>query len=233
MARLKNLPFLERPREKALRHGIESLSNCELLALIIGSGYKGTSAIEIASNIISDFGGLSSLYHKKVEEIAHYKGIGKAVALRLIASFELGKRYHQLNLDMENLKATKDYLFRKYQPIFSSLRQEMVILVTMNHLKKIIHEEKIYIGGETNVMFSPELITKKVIQQGGTQFYILHNHPNNSMTPSNEDFMATSELLSETKRMRIRLCDHLIVTDQGYYSFKENKSYFRKTKKSC
>ena len=224
MSKLKTLPPLERPREKALRHGINHLSNSELLALIIGSGYVGVSALEVAEQLLVNSGGLLNFLSKHVNDISKFKGVGVATALRVAACLEIAKRCIDLHIE-NNGEVNTEQIFLKYYLEMSKAEQEMVVLVVINNKRKIIYEDVIYRGDQKNVLIDETFICNQVILHRGKSFYVLHNHPNGHLRPSNEDFNATGKLLVQANKMGLILLDHLIISKDGYYSFKYQKAY--------
>lgn len=226
MSKLKTLPPLERPREKALRHGINHLSNSELLALIIGSGYTGVSALEVGEQLLVNSGGLLNLLNKHVNDISKFKGVGTATALRVAACLEIAKRCIDLHFEMENV-VDSEQIFHKYYLEMSKAEQEMVVLVVINNKKRIIYENVIYRGDYKNVLIDENYICNQVILHRGKSFYLLHNHPNGSLHPSNEDFNATGKLIIQANKTGLILLDHLIISKDGYYSFKYQESFIK------
>lgn len=223
LSKISHIPYGERPREKALRYGIEKISDNELIAIIIGSGYKDCSAIEIADHLLRESNGINKLLDRSVSDLLRYKGIGKVTALRLGACFELIRRYLYFQFDF-GLKFDTDSLYQKYYPQLKLLTQEVVVLIVLNHRRKIIYEETLYKGCSNSVLLDPKAIVEKVILQKGKSFYIIHNHPSGNSTPSTEDMIATSELIIAANHKNICFIDHLIIGKDGYYSFEKGKT---------
>lgn len=222
LAPIKDLPFLERPREKAMRYGVEFLSDVELLAIIIGSGTKGHSALEIAQKIIADKKGLSNVFHCPYQDFIIYQGVNKTSAIKLSATFELGKRFQIGKAESEDSIVDSSMIYLKYAPQLISQVQEKIVIVTLNRHKKIVQEQVLSIGSENNVACSIRDILRILVLNKGTYFYLVHNHPGNSMEPSQQDIAFTSSIISEAKRIGFNLIDHLIIGDGGAYSFKTN-----------
>ena len=223
MGTIKDLPKLERPREKAIRYGLESLSDIELLALLISAGYKGISALELSSSLITNFAGLNKLANSSVEELKKQKGIKDAKALNLVAIFELHKRLSIREKEEEEVEISNDYLYNKYKTSLLSSHQENLLLIILNKRKRIIHEKTIYVGTEKNMCYSYKDIWRELLNHHGSSFYLIHNHPSGAAIPSKEDIVFTSELFLESDRIRIPMIDHLIVGEDGYYSFQNLK----------
>lgn len=225
MGKIKDLPTLERPREKAFHYGIETLNNYELLALIIGSGSPGFSALDIAYAMISDSHGLFSLINKPLTDLVNYRGIGKEKAVKIIASFELAKRFPNLKKDEEIVIENSSDLFKRYYPMLSFSHQEHLYLVILDKKKRIIHEVNLYKGTKTAVNVSNMEIIQQIIVHSGYYFYLIHNHPSGNASPSEEDMFVTTELIRECKKFNVILLDHLIITKEGYFSFLSAKFY--------
>lgn len=225
MKKIKELPALDRPREKALRYGINSLSTEELLALLIGFGGKDNSALDIARTILEDSRGLYYLINKNVEELKVYKGISNVKALNLCAVFELVKRYQEKQLEMDENEIDNAFLYQKYAPRLMNMNEEVMVLVILDKRKTITHEITLYKGGKNKLSLSYREIFKQIIIHNGYYFYVIHNHPDNTLIPSTSDISFTSELTRRCDKLDIVLMDHLIFSAHGYYSFLEEKIY--------
>jgi len=222
LAPIKDLPVLERPREKAMRYGVESLSDVELLAIIIGSGTKDHSALDIAQKIISDKKGLSNVFNCPYQDFIIFQGVNKTSAIKLSATFELGKRFQIGKAENEDSIVDSSMIYQKYAPQLIGQSQEKIVIITLNRQKKIVQERILSIGSENNVSCSIRDILRILVLNKGTYFYLVHNHPGNSMEPSQQDIAFTSSIISEAKRIGFNLIDHLIIGDGGAYSFKTN-----------
>lgn len=220
MGKIKDLPVLERPREKAYRYGVEQLSDYELISLLIGYGCRESSASDIAYEMVRDSGGLYNLVQKPYVDLLNYKGIGKNKAIKIIASFEIAKRFQLGREDREEESLIdSNYIFRRMYLRLINLAQEQVYLVILDKRKKIVHEVNLYKGNEHSVNYSNLHIIQQVIMHNGTYFYIVHNHPGGDLNPSDQDIFFTQLIISEGKKMGITLMDHLIIGKNGYFSF--------------
>lgn len=223
MGTIKELPTLERPREKAIRYGVETLSDIELLTLLISKGYKGYSAFDIAVNCIKEFNGLYGLSKASIFEIEKIKGIKDAKALNLISIFELHKRLLMKEKEQEEIVPDSEYLYNKYKHKLLSSHQENLILIVLDSRRKILHEKTLYVGTENNVIYSYKDIWREMLNYHGKYFYLIHNHPGHSSSPSKEDIIFTSELVIQSERLKTPMIDHLIIGENGYYSFQNMK----------
>ena len=223
MGNIKSLPVLERPREKALRYGLESLSDVELLTLLISSGYKDVSALEIAATLLVENNGLLSLSKVPLSELKKNKGIKNAKALNLAAIFELHYRLSKKEEESDESEVNADYLYSKYKDKLLSNNQENLVLVMLNSRMKIIHEKTMYVGTESKIIFSYKDIWRELLNQNARYFYLIHNHPTGIKEPSKNDIFFTSELFRESKRLNIPMVDHIIIGKDCYHSFTQVK----------
>ena len=224
MSRIKDLPFYERPREKAQRHGINKLSDTELLAVIIGSGTKGFSALEIAQQIIGDNNGLHEVSTIDLEEYQKYKGVSSIISTKIAAVFELAKRVNLANIyNAENSKEVQEFLVEKYKIEIANLEQEVLIIVFLNKKKRVIKEKKLYMGTKNGSPISTREVVKELLISNASFFYLIHNHPNGTPFPSDDDIKATVEIIKKTREIEIEMIDHLIISKEFCYSFKETR----------
>ncbi len=220
MARIIDLSIFERPREKAKLLGIEQLSTTELLAIIISSGSKSESALEIANTILNDNCGLENISKMSYGQFKQYKGIGDSKALKLTAVFELCERTKEAELIDKKKRLDNNFIANLVKNKIGNEISEKLVVISI-YRKSIIQEKVISIGNEDTLISSPSLIINSVLSCGCNTFYIAHNHPSNNAFPSNNDISFTIELLSLCERLKIKLLDHLIICDSCYYSFFE------------
>ena len=229
MGVLKNLPALERPREKASRYGIDTLSDVELLSIILASGYQGSNVLEISSYLINKYGGLQKLSEQSLKELKKNKGIKDAKSLLLSAVFEIHYRLLLKNKKEENETITNDYLVEKYYPILSRCNQEILIVVLLNARHRIIFEKILYRGSKNMISVNFDDIRSLLERYEAKSYYVIHNHVEGDSTPSDEDIIVTNNIILQSKKMNIKLEDHLIISRNDYYSF----SKVKKTNISC
>ncbi len=219
MSKIKSLPTLERPREKAFHYGVDRLSDHELIAILIGSGTVDSSALDIAYKMLSDHKGLLNLVQKPFSDLLHFKGIGKSKAVKIIAAFEIAKRFNSLKSINEDLPVSSNEIYERYKYHVTGVYQECLRLIILNNKRKIIHEVNLYQGNESSVNCSWRQIIQQVLIHNGKYFYIVHNHPSGNHSPSKEDIEFTTTLIKESQKLKIKLLDHLIISDNGYFSF--------------
>lgn len=213
----------DRPREKLMRLGGEALTDAELLAIIIGGGVVGKTAVDITKQILKDCdNNLAVLSKRTLEQLMSYHGIGEAKAISIMAVAELGRRRELAQMPerkkLDNSKAIYDELW----PRMRDLDVEEAYLVLMNQSYKHIDTIRLSHGGITETAVDVRVIMKHAIQQNATIIAIAHNHPSGNTHPSREDEMLTKRIAEACRTMRIHFCDHIIVTDGDYYSFRDN-----------
>lgn len=220
MSKIKELPLLERPREKLLRYGIDKLSDEELLAIIIRTGYKGKNAKEIAHDILSSCGGLANFPSLSYKSLLSFKGISETKAISLLVIIEIYKRNLLLKAEASLPLIDENYLVEKYSAYLRDMNQETVIVICLDRNKKIIHEETLFKGNEHSASTSIKEIIRVLLDYNSKSFYIIHNHPSGLASPSMDDILFTENLILKAKHFNIKLLDHLIIGNDNFYSFK-------------
>lgn len=220
--KLKNYPLEERPREKAFHHGIESLNNIELLALVLRTGNKQESAIELAQRVINEIGGFRYLHDINYYQLIQIKGIKQAKAIEVLAIIEIAKRLDKQPVAMSAIKEPRDgYELLKNQLMFD--QQEKVIVLCLNSRLEVIKEKTVFIGGNNISIISGRELFKEALICGSNRVMVVHNHPSGNPEPSIEDIEATERLYSMAKELDIDVVDHLIIGRSRFYSFASNK----------
>lgn len=222
---IKNLPKEDRPRERLLKYGATHLSNLELLAIIIGSGTKNESVMDLASRLLMHFEGLHLLHDATIEELTAIRGIGEAKGVSILAAIELGKRISQYR--------TKDkYVIRSPQDgadfVMEEMRrlsQEHFVVIFLDSKNQVIHYQTIFIGSLNASIVHPREIFREAVKRSAASIICAHNHPSGDPTPSKEDIQVTKRLVDAGKMMGIELLDHIIIGNRKYTSLKE-KGYF-------
>lgn len=217
---IKNLPPLERPREKARYYGIDKLSNCELLALVIGSGSKDNNALMIANNLLVKANGIKNLLELNLAELLTVTGIKEATAFRFLAFSELLKR-RGFN-DIEKTYIHSKDIAKRYRYLIGNEHQESLYLIGVNRDSHIILEKELYRGTKFNLVSSEDEIIAMCEKYRLPFFVLIHNHPSQTVNPSQMDIVSTNHLFVRAKEKNIVLLDHIIVSGkEEYYSFKE------------
>ena len=217
---IKNWSLDDRPREKLLSKGINSLSNAELIAILIGSGNKNESAVDLSKTILSKVNNnLNELGKLSIDDFKSFNGIGDAKAIAIIAALELGRR-RKLTEAVNKTKITnsKD-LFNIFQPILSDLPYEEFWVLCLNRHNKIIEKHKISQGGISGTVIDVRIILKLAVNELASSIILCHNHPSGNITPSNNDKIITEKLKKASEYFDIKILDHIIVADDKYFSF--------------
>ena len=202
--------------------GAESLSDAELLAILIGSGSPQESAVDLMKRVLSDCGNnLNTLGKKSVQELCEYNGIGEAKAITILAACELGKR-RQLEKAQERERIDSAVaIYEHMHPLMQDLSTEEAWILLMNQDYKLIKTIRISRGGISETAVDVRIILKEALLCNATVVALCHNHPSNSTRPSNDDNRLTERVKRACEIMRIYLLDHVIITDGAYYSYRE------------
>ena len=221
MAGIKEWNKDERPREKMLQNGANTLSNAELLAILIQNGTKDKSALDLAKELLNSVNNnwieLSKLSIHDLLKLK-IKGIGPAKAITISAALQIGTRREMSNVNYQTVKSSSDialYLKAKFQ----YHQREVFTVVYLNAANRILHEEIISEGGITGTVADPRIILKKALQQNATAIILSHNHPSGNLKPSRADEMLTQKIKEAASLLDIKVIDHIITSQDGYFSF--------------
>jgi DNA repair protein RadC len=221
-AAIKHWAKSERPREKLITKGSDALTDAELLGLLIGKGTSRLNAIEIARLILREnHDDLHTLAKRSVRDLLKQKlyGFGEAKAAALVAAFELGRRRHSaLSAEkpvFKDGKSAAGYV----QPLLADLPNEVFGVLYLDQSNKLKHWEVVSKGGITATYVDPRLIFKRALQEEATSIIVCHNHPSGNLRPSRADEILTDRIKQGANYMDIKLLDHIIVSNQGYFSF--------------
>lgn len=210
----------DRPREKMMLHGVSALSNAELLAILIGSGNTEDSAVELMRKVLSGcHNNLNELGKCTVDDLCHYKGIGPAKAVTILAASELGKRRKDEEVkERKTILSSKD-VYQYFYPLMCDLPTEECWVLLLNQALKVIDRVKIGAGGLASTAVDVRCILREALVKRAVSIALCHNHPSGSLCPSIEDDRLTEHLDKAAKVMNIRLIDHVILTDGKFYSY--------------
>jgi DNA repair protein RadC len=221
---VKDLPLDDRPREKLLLRGSQSLSDAELVAILLRTGKKGKSVLEIAREIISSEGNLAMLATRTVDSLQKVDGIGKDKAATLAAAFELSRRILSQSKWFSNRKITSPQdIAEIFIPILRDEIKEKFIVVCLNSANKVIKYETISVGNLNSSVVHPREIFKVAIDNSSASIILIHNHPSGNPEPSNEDIRITKKIVESGKILDIPVFDHLIIAGETYTSFVEKR----------
>lgn len=211
----------DKPREKMLLKGRQSLSDSELLAILIGSGIVGMSAVDLGKKILNDYNNnLNELGKAEIKDfIKKYKGIGNAKAIQIVAALELGRRrQNAVPLEKVAIKSSKD-AYNYLYPFMADLPHEEFWILLCNHSNKIIDKQVIGRGGLASVVVDTKFIIRHALDHLASAIILCHNHPSGNLNPSKEDIQLTNRVKEAAHLLDIRVLDHIIIGDMKYYSF--------------
>ncbi|OAB79623.1 RadC family protein [Cochleicola gelatinilyticus] len=213
----------DRPREKLVLKGKASLSDAELLAILIGSGSKNESAVRLSQRIlVSVENNLQQLGKLTIKDLTFFKGIGKAKAVTIAAAMELGRRRRDGDLIDRAKISSSATVFEVMQPIIGELSHEEFWVLYLNNSNKIMHKLQLSKGGITGTIVDARIVFKNALQWGAVAVILAHNHPSGTLKPSKADVSITQKLKKAGETLDIKVLDHLIVTEKAYFSFADS-----------
>lgn len=217
---IKHWAIDDRPREKVLLKGHRVLSDAELLAIIIGSGSKNESALELSKRILQSVGNsISELGKLNVDDLIKFKGVGEAKAVTIVAALELARRRQKSNNDQQIAIPSSNDAYQYIAPYLVDLKHEEFWVFCLNRANKIIQVKPISAGGVSGTVVDVKMILKLAIDKLASGILLCHNHPSGNLAPSKSDIELTNKVVTASRSMDVVVLDHLIVSDQGYYSF--------------
>jgi DNA repair protein RadC len=210
----------DKPREKLMLKGRVALSDAELVAILIGSGSRNESAVELSKRILKSVeGNLNALGKVSISQLIQFKGIGEAKAISIIAALELGRR-RRAEEAVELIKITSSkMIFEIMQPIIGELPHEEFWIIYLNNSNKILSKSQLSKGGITGTLVDVRIVFKAALEFGATALILCHNHPSGTLIPSDADKHITKKLKLAGESLEIKVLDHLIVTENNYFSF--------------
>ncbi|WP_286197829.1 DNA repair protein RadC [Bacillus sp. ISL-34] len=218
---IRDYPKEERPRERFLQDGPQSLSNQDLLALLLRTGSREESVLQLSGRLINSFKGLRLLKEASVEELTVIKGIGEAKAIQILASVELGRRINNLNdQDRYVIRSPEDganYCMEEMR----FLSQEHFVCLYLNTKNQVLQKTTVFIGSLNASIVHPREVFKEAFKRSAASIICLHNHPSGDPSPSREDIEVTKRLVECGKIIGIEVLDHIIIGEHKYVSLKE------------
>lgn len=217
---IKQWAIDDRPREKLLLKGAQTLSDSELLAILIVNGHKGSSAIDLAKEVMkTGKDNLNELGKVNVRELTKIKGIGEAKAITIVAALELGRRRQANSYRQKEVFQRSEEVAQYLQTLLRDYRHEVFAVIFLNRANKVNHFQIISEGGMTGTVADPRVILKKALEEDAVSLILCHNHPSGSLKPSRADEELTQKIKEAAKYFDIKVLDHVIVSEDGYYSF--------------
>ena len=217
---IKSWNVEDRPREKLLIKGISSLSKTELVAILIGSGNKDESAVDLSKRILAsvDFS-LHELGKLTVNKLIEFKGIGEAKAITIVAALELSRRRRSEKALVKKTIHSSRSVFELMQPIIGELFHEEFWVIYLNGSNKVLKKSFLSKGGITSTSVDLRLILKSALQLGAVGLVLTHNHPSGTLKPSDADINITKKIKKAAELLDLKVVDHLIITENSYFSF--------------
>jgi len=220
---IKNWSDDDKPREKLLHKGRSVLSNAELIAILIGSGTKNETAVALSKRILaSTNNNLNELGKVSIKQLMKFKGIGEAKAVSIAAALEIGRRRQNEKASVKAQISSSKAVFDLLQPLVADLPHEEFWIVYLNNSNKVIHKAQLSKGGITGTLVDVRLVIKQALELGAVSVILAHNHPSGALKPSEADKKITNKLQKASEAMDIRVLDHVIITQNKYYSFADN-----------
>jgi DNA repair protein RadC len=212
----------DRPREKFLLKGKAALSDSELLAVLIGSGSRNESAVQLCQRILaSSENNLNTLGKMSVAQLTKFKGIGEAKAISIAAALELGRRRRaEEAIELKKITSSKA-VFEIMQPIIGELPHEEFWVLYLNNSNKVIYKAQLSKGGITGTVVDLRLLFKMALEQNATALLLTHNHPSGKLMASDADIQITKKIKQAGQTLEIQVLDHIIITENGYLSFQD------------
>jgi len=223
---IKDLPEEERPREKLVQKGATALSDAEILAVFLGTGRKGTSAIELGREMLRHFGSLKNLSRASVEELTRVEGIGPAKAAQLAGIFEFGQRLAREAFNEQPITCPEE-VFELVGNEMQRLSQESVRAILLNHKKRLIQIAEVFVGTSNESFANPSEILRKAIGHAAHSIILVHNHPSGDPTPSSADQNVTRKMKAACDAVGLEFKDHIVIgssansSGPAYFSFHE------------
>ena len=210
----------DKPREKLMLKGKSVLSDAELIAILIGSGSRSESAVDLSKRILASVdNNLNALGKLSLSQLMQFKGIGEAKAISIIAALELGRRRRGEDaVELKKITSSK-IIFEIMQPIIGELPHEEFWIIYMNNSNKVISKSQLSKGGITGTLVDVRIVFKTALEMGATALILCHNHPSGTLIPSDADKQITRKLKLAGDSLEIKVLDHLIVTETSYFSF--------------
>ncbi len=223
---IKDIPISQRPRERLIKYGVSSLSNQELLSIILKSGTKNKSVYDLSDEILNKLSGINNLKDYELNFLTSIKGIGTAKACEVLSAIELGKRIYCDNNNLGNrIHSSKDvFLDMKYY--LNNKKQEYFYCLYLNNKNQILERKLLFMGTVNKSIVHPREVFKYAYLSSASSIICVHNHPSGDVTPSKEDIFLTKSLIQIGKVQSIPILDHIIMSDSTYYSMADNMELF-------
>jgi len=218
---IRDWPENERPREKLIALGPEYLTHSELLAILLRTGSRTQSAVDLAKTLLSQFGDLHQLSQLDFRNFSQLKGIGTTKAVTLATSFEMARRLAALPVSQKIKITSPETVFQKYGALLGHMKKELFMVLLLNSANVLLRDMRISEGTLNASLVHPREVFQPAILEPAAAILLLHNHPSGEIQPSREDKNITRRLIESGKLLDIPVLDHIIISSEGYFSFKE------------
>ena len=220
---IKNWNEDDRPREKMLQKGRSTLSDAELIAILIGSGSRDESAVALSQRILASIeNNLNELGKLSIRNLTGFKGIGNAKAISIIAALELGRRRREEDALEKKKITSSNSVFELMQPLIGELPHEEFWIVYLNNSNKVLQKTQLSKGGITGTLVDIRIVLKNALQLGAVGIILVHNHPSGTLQPSLADKQLTQKIKTAGESLDIKVLDHIIITEKAYFSFADD-----------
>ncbi|MEP3211007.1 MAG: DNA repair protein RadC [Maribacter sp.] len=217
---IKNWSDDDKPREKLVQKGRGILSDAELIAILIGSGSRNESAVQLSKRILASVSNnLNELGRLSIKQFMEFKGIGEAKAVTIAAALEIGRRRRGEDAQKITKIESSQNVFELLQPIMGELHHEEFWIIFLNNSNKVLHRAQLSKGGITGTLVDVRLVMKQALELGAVALILAHNHPSGTLQPSKADRQITQKLIIAAEALDIKVLDHLIITQKEYFSF--------------
>tara|TARA_R110002074_G_scaffold281413_1_gene452930 strand:+ start:6064 stop:6762 length:699 start_codon:yes stop_codon:yes gene_type:complete len=221
---IKNWSDDDKPREKLVQKGRSVLSDAELIAILIGSGSRAESAVELSKRILASVdNNLNELGRLSIKQLMTFKGIGEAKAVSIAAALEVGRRRRGEDATKIDKIGSSQDVYHLLQPILGDLEHEEFWILFLNNSNKVLHKAQLSKGGITGTLVDVRLVMKQTLELGAVAIILAHNHPSGTLRPSASDKQITQKIKTASETLDVKVLDHLIITQKSYYSFADEK----------
>ncbi|WP_339664790.1 RadC family protein [Maribacter arcticus] len=221
---IKNWSDDDKPREKLVHKGRSVLSDAELIAILIGSGSRAESAVELSKRILASVdNNLNELGRLSIKQLMTFKGIGEAKAVSIAAALEVGRRRRGEDAAKIDKIGSSQDVYHLLQPILGDLEHEEFWILFLNNSNKVLHKAQLSKGGITGTLVDVRLVMKQTLELGAVAIILAHNHPSGTLRPSAADKQITQKIKTASETLDVKVLDHLIITQKSYYSFADEK----------
>ncbi len=219
--KIRDWPENERPRERLIKYGVESLSDAQLLAIILRTGGEGKDVMALAMELIDTFRGLGNIDTSSMNELSSLKGLGIAKIAQIKAAFELGKRLMRESSGNDSIFTSSALVYSYFAPRFKNLKKEIFLSLLLDARNRLLREVKVSEGTLTNSLIHPREAFRDAVREAANSVIFIHNHPSGDPSPSRDDIIVTERLKSAGEVIGINVLDHVIIGDGRYVSLKE------------